>query len=238
MRAFSLPVHRPFTCLGHSGQREGRSSTGSAPAWRYPLKQLDRILAPLLVVVLIGLGGYLWLRPAAPGLPAGAPGTATPPALATGHPSPTPAVVPTDSHGEDLADLPRYPGAVRVAFVRHQSAGLETTVIGYAAAGQLDEVRAFYRQAIDANLWTVGDVTYTDGRWTFLLIKGTREAIVEIVSAGPEVAISIKVSEPVGPASLPSVTSPGPTVSPQPTPPLDDDGADDDGADDDGVDGA
>ena len=196
--------------------------------WRHQLYRIDRILAPLLAPLLVVLGGYLWLRLAGPEPAADAPsGGTVPSAVATGQPSPTTPVLTTDAPGDDLADLPRYPAAVRVASVERRDGGLATTAIAYEAEALLDEVRSFYRETIDANGWAVGDVTYTEGRWTFLLIKGTREAVLELESAIPNVAISMLVSMPVSPAtSAPGAATARPTASAQPTPPPGDDGDD------------
>lgn len=150
----------------------------------------------------------------------------------SGQPSPRAPVLAGDAAGVDLADLPRYPGAVRVAFTQSRFDGLETTTVRYEAVAHLEPVRAFYRQTIEANGWTVGDVTYSERQWAFLLISGTREAILKLVSAGPNVTIAIQLGELVGSTTIPvlGVATPRPTAPPQPALPSDDGGGDGRGA--------
>lgn len=169
------------------------------------------------------------------------------------------AVLPTrDVPGTDVRDLPRYPGAVRVEYRRTLQDDFVITEVEYVTDAPFDEVYEFYRSQFRARGWSVADFNFIHGEWTFLVIDGLREAIVEVESRGPYVEIEIEISEPrpdrltatpadepateshpaptaEPTAALPVPTSPPPVVNPpapQPAPPADDDDDDDDDWDD------
>lgn len=116
---------------------------------------------------------------------------------------PTPTAMPTavalperDVPGADLAMLPRYPGAVRVAYRHAVEGGVLVTGMAYLADAEIDAVRYFYREVFLTGGWSEGNVGFSQGRWTFFVIAGQREAVVTIESRGPLVEIGIKLSEP------------------------------------------
>ena len=158
-------------------------------------------------------------------------------------PSPTitrmPTVSPADARlpdadvdGEDFARLPRYPGSVRTEFSISQDDRYRLTAVEYFADADLDAVRTFYQDVIDEQGWQRADITYTGGEWTYLLVDGASEALIEIEISGGFVEVDLQVSAPLPstpPAPTPRVT-PAPPVppAPPPPPPADDDGDDDD----------
>ena len=171
--------------------------------------------------------------------------TPTPTPTATPLPTDRSAVLPdADVEGEDLERLPRYPGSVRTEYEVSRDDRYRLTAVEYVADATVEEVRAFYQQVMDEYGWARADVNYAAGEWTYVLVDGRTEALVEIEEWNALIEIDLQVSQPV---RTPEPTpSPRPTPTPQPTrppapaqpapPPPGDDGGDDDGGDDDGDD--
>ena len=86
----------------------------------------------------------------------------------------------TDVPGHDLKIFPRHPNSVRTKHERILDDGLVVTEIKYMTSAPMDEVREFYRGALQAGTWTVADVEFSKGDWEFFLLSGDREAVVEI----------------------------------------------------------
>ncbi len=153
------------------------------------------------------------------------PSTAVPTPTLVGTPA-AGAVLPTrDVPGTDVRDLPRYPGAVRVEYRRTLQDDFVITEVEYVTEAAFDKVYEFYRNQFRARGWSVADFNFIHGEWTFLVIDGLREAIVEVESRGPYVEIEIEISEPrpdrltATPASEPAVESrPDPTAESLPAP--------------------
>jgi hypothetical protein len=122
----------------------------------------------------------------------------------------------SDVAGEDLARLPRYPGAVRTEFSVDEDAGWRTTSVEYLADASMDEVRHFYQGVVVDQGWQRADVAFSGGEWTYVLVDGRSEAVIELEEVSGLVEIDLQIGEPVSDA-----------------PPGDDDDDDDDGADDD-----
>lgn len=113
----------------------------------------------------------------------------------------SPAELPrTDVPGQDLALFPRHPNSVRTKHERVLDDGLVVTEIKYMTSAPTDEVREFYRGALQPGTWTVADVEFSKGDWSFFLLSGDREAVVEIEPQnGAEeglVEIEFELSEP------------------------------------------
>lgn len=110
---------------------------------------------------------------------------------------PDPETMPTrDVTGFDIADLPRYPGAVRVEY-RHVTLGeLVETEVEYVVAAELSDVHDFYRRVFDDEGWIVADLGIYQGEWTFFVVSGEREAIVELEARQSLVEIEIELTEP------------------------------------------
>lgn len=59
----------------------------------------------------------------------------------------------SDVAGEDISDMPRYPGSVRTDSSVVVEAGL--TMIGYVTSSSVDEVVNFYEKELPANGWEI-----------------------------------------------------------------------------------
>lgn len=193
-------------------------------------------LALLLVAVLAG-GVVLGSAVTAFGEDRETP-TPTPPPVA----SPSGEVPSADVDGEDLARLPRYPDSVRTEYEISLDERYRLTAVEYVVDDTVEAVRSFYQQVMDDHGWDRADVNYAAGEWTYVLVDGRTEALVEIEEWNGLIEIDLQVSEPVPAPSDDSSPSPSPTARPpaQPAPPSptdDDDGDDDDDTDDDDDDG-
>lgn len=104
-----------------------------------------------------------------------------------------------DVTGYDIGDLPRYPGSVRVEY-RHVMLGeLVETEVEYVVAAELSDVHDFYRRQFDEEEWVVADLGIYQGEWTFFIVSGEREAIVELEARQSLVEIEIELTEPPAP---------------------------------------
>ena len=115
-----------------------------------------------------------------------------------------------DVPGKDISDLPRYPGSVRVEYERKVQDPLVFTRIRYLSRARLDVIRGFYRGVFRAEGWKVANVEFSGGEWTFLVVRGEREAEVRIEPHSRGVTrVDIELSVP-----LPE-KKPAPKESPQ-----------------------
>ena len=118
--------------------------------------------------------------------------------------SPTPVSTPikswsipvSDTPGAEISSLPRYANSTRVDYRRVVEDELIVTEVEYVTPDSLEAVHDFYRDVFQAKHWSVADLDFSEGEWTFFLISGRREAVVEIQSRGPVVEIEIELSEP------------------------------------------
>ncbi len=85
-----------------------------------------------------------------------------------------------DVPGRDVRDLPRYPGSVRVEYEYKEIDTLVLTRAKYLSHEKLDTVRGFYRGVFRSEDWKVANAEFSDGEWTFLAVKGEREAEIEV----------------------------------------------------------
>lgn len=171
---------------------------------------------------------------------------ASPSQVATPDPSPTPAELPgADVVGEDLERLPRYPGSVRSEYELSRDDRYRLVAVEYTADATVEEVRAFYQQVIGDHGWDRADVNYAAGEWTYVLVDGRTEALVEIEEWNGLIEIDLQISEPIAtpvpeptpsPSPSPEPVAP-PPAQPAPPPPDGDDDDDDDDGDDDSDDG-
>jgi hypothetical protein len=154
------------------------------------------------------------------------------PSTAADPSTPTPAAsLPTsDVPGNDVADLGRFPGAVRTAYTRERQGSTRVIVLEYVAEAKVDDVRSFYRRAFRENGWDLVELDVTDGEWVFLVERPGRAAVVEIEDDGASTLIQIEVEVPL------ASPTPVPTPTPAPPPPPDDDDDDADDGDDAGDD--
>ncbi len=149
----------------------------------------------------------------------------------------------SDVPGEDLERLPRYPGSVRTEYEISVDERYRLRITEFMVDAPLEEVRLFYQAVIDDHGWEIADIGYTGGEWTYVLVDGRTEALIELEVTSRYAEIDLQVSRPI--------TTPEPTPTPEPTseptaqptarppapppPPTDDD--DDDDSDDFGSDG-
>lgn len=101
-----------------------------------------------------------------------------------------------DAPGNDVDGLPRFPGAVRVEHRQSVYSGLIETEVEYVSVGDVEAVHDHYRRVFDEQGWSVADLEVYQGEWTFFVVSGEREALVEIEARGPLVEIEIEISEP------------------------------------------
>ena len=205
----------------------------------YAVRLSRAALALLIIGVLVGgvvLGSAVTALVASPASP---PATAAPEPSAASSGAGLPR---TDVAGEDFVRLPRYPGSVRTEYEVSIDERFRLTAVEYFAEDALDPVRAFYQSVIDEHGWQRADITYSGGEWTYVLVDGTTEALVELEVTRGFVEIDIQVSKPLSTETPDPTPSPPPAATPAPTPvpaapapPGDDD--DDDGDDDDSDDG-
>lgn len=153
-----------------------------------------------------------------------------------------------DVDGSDIPGLSRYPGSVRIEYIRENQGEMVWTEIEYLTNADMSQVREFYRDSFRAEDWSVNDVGYAQNAWVFFIVKGEREVFVEIRPRGNIVEVDIEQTEPGvkpqenegqnndGAAGSDRQAQPAPTASeapasPEPAPaPVydDDDGYDDD----------
>ena len=130
-----------------------------------------------------------------------------------------------DAPGRDVPDLPRYPGSVRVEYERREIDALVLTRARYLSDQKIDTIRGFYRSVIRSEGWRVANAEFSDGEWTFLVVKGGREAEIEVRAhdASSETEMRLIAPQPreqpdnkaASEASLPKSEAP-----PEPTPSL------------------
>ena len=205
--------------------------------------RIPRASLAILVVAVSVCGVVVGAIAASRGI--GAP-SSSPVAVST-TPSPTPAasMALTDVVGEDLARLPRYPDSVRSGFEIVREDHFRLTATEYHADATVDDVRTFYQGVIVEHGWDRADINFERGEWTYVLVDGAIEALIEIEALGDGVEIDLQISEPIA-TPAPAKPDPTPTqaptpmpVAPPPPPPPPSDHDDDDGddGDDDSGDG-
>lgn len=106
-------------------------------------------------------------------------------------------VPPFDVPGEDIPGLPPFPGATRVEYRQVVLGDLLETEAEYVMTGDIEPVHDFYRDVFDAEGWTVADLGIYQGEWTFFLINGAREALVELEARGSLIEVEIEYTEPL-----------------------------------------
>jgi len=147
-------------------------------------------------------------------------------------PTPTATFPQVDVDGKDFSTLRRYPGAVRTAYLREAQGTTRVTVVEYAVAAEVDDVRAFYRRVFREEAWELIELDFSGGEWIFLVERRNRAALVEIEDGAAFTTIEIELEEPIATATPRPRATPTPRPPPPPPPPGDDDDDDDDGGDD------
>jgi hypothetical protein len=128
-----------------------------------------------------------------------------------------------DAPGKDVSDLPRYPEAVRVEYERKEMDALVLTRTRYLSHEKVDAVRGFYRGVFRSEGWKVANADFSDDEWTFLAVKGEREAEIEVRPryTGSETDMRLSVPQPPERPDKKAASEPAPPkreAAPEPTP--------------------
>lgn len=107
-----------------------------------------------------------------------------------------------DVPGEDITGLPPYPGMRRVEYRQVMLGDLLETEVEYVMEGELEPIHNYFRQVFEEHGWDVADLHIFQGEWTFFVIKGDREALVELESRGPLIELEIELTEPMSVESV------------------------------------
>lgn len=142
-----------------------------------------------------------------------------------------------DVTGVDLERLPRFPGSVRSEYGVSRDERYRLVAVEFLADATVEEVRAFYLGVIDEFGWSRADVNYAAGTWTYVLVDGRIEALVEIEEWNGLIEIDLQISEPIATPNPDPTPSPTPVPAAPPPAPAAPGGGDDDDDDDDGSDG-
>lgn len=103
-----------------------------------------------------------------------------------------------DVSGEPVPGLPRHPGSVRVAYSEKEVDSLVLVRASYLTRERPDSVRGFYRGVFREWEWQVEDVDYSGDGWHFLVVRGDREAGVEVLARDGGSEVKIELSGPAG----------------------------------------
>ena len=142
----------------------------------------------------------------------------------TSPPDPEPAAsLPSeDTPGKDVPDLPRYPDSVRVEYERKELDALILTRAKYFSAEKVDTVRGFYRGVFRTEDWKVANAEFSDDEWTFMVVKGEREAEIEVRAhgTGSETDMQLRAPQPPDQSdtkAASAASSPKREAAPEPT---------------------
>lgn len=125
-----------------------------------------------------------------------------------------------DVEGDEIPELPRYPGSVRTGYESWEEGDLVFTRAQYLTSDELDDVREFYRDVFRSEGWTETDAEFSEGVWSFFVTRGEREANAKIQPRGPGTEVDIEFSEPRLEETITQTTSPTKaTPSPKATSP-------------------
>lgn len=232
---------REFSCRAHPTLIGSAHHTGVQPI-RIPRANLAILVAAVLAcgVVLGGVAASLSDREPTP--------TPTP-VVASSIPSalPSSSMPAADVSGEDLERLPRYPGSVRSGYQIVREDLFRLTASEYFVDATVEDVRTFYQGIIVEHGWERADINFDHGEWSYVLVDGSTEALIEIEEFAGLIEIDLQISEPIAsptpaapdPTPVPTPAPVAPPPPPQPPPPPGDDDDDDDEDDsDDGDDGS
>jgi hypothetical protein len=131
--------------------------------------------------------------PAADTSAAAAPSAAPAPAAPAAMPAPAAKPAPAPAPKATVADLPDYPGAVRVAFAERTEAGKEFTHKAdaeWTSADPFAVVVEYYQKAVVDKGWTIAGTKTKKTEIEWQLTKGTSLGTVEVKDGTP---VTIKV---------------------------------------------
>ena len=101
-----------------------------------------------------------------------------------------------DAPGREIQGLSRFPGSVRVDFDRRAGQGVVVTDADYLTDAPLMRVQRYYRREIARHGWRLVNVTFLRAEWSFLVVRGATETVVEIAARGPLVEIDLEEHQP------------------------------------------
>ncbi len=101
-----------------------------------------------------------------------------------------------DVEGSDIVGLPRYPGSVRIEYIREDQGELIWTETEYLTDATLEQAREFYRDTFRSSNWSVNDIGFTQNSWVFFVVDDEREVFVNLRPRGDIVEIDIEHTEP------------------------------------------
>lgn len=84
----------------------------------------------------------------------------------------------SDVEGSDIEDVPRYPGSVRVDYVRHETDTEIEISIKYVAEATFDEAMEFYEEALPDNGWTIQETVHADDQGGIKANKGSKIVLI------------------------------------------------------------
>jgi len=154
------------------------------------------VAALTLIVIMVGIG-WVWTRQSERLTSARPDDTTLSERTTLPNTEPTTSLPSKDVPGRDMSDLPRYPGSVRVEYEHKKEDLLLITRLGYLSLEKLDVIRGFYRGVFRSEGWKVANVEYSGGEWVFLVVKGRREADIEIKRRDQRTRVDIESSEPL-----------------------------------------
>ncbi|MGH3089132.1 MAG: hypothetical protein ACRDSJ_17685 [Rubrobacteraceae bacterium] len=108
----------------------------------------------------------------------------------------SPSVPQTDVDGSDIPDLSRYPGSVRIEYLREMQGNFIWTEVEFLTDADMSQVREFYRDTFRTEEWSVNDVGFAQNAWIFFIVKGEREVFVELKPRGDLIEVDIEQTEP------------------------------------------
>ncbi|MBA2375546.1 MAG: hypothetical protein ACR2N0_04765 [Rubrobacteraceae bacterium] len=108
----------------------------------------------------------------------------------------SPSIPREDVTGSDISGLSRYPGSVRIEYIREDQGSMIWTETEYLTDAGLSQVREFYRDSFRSEDWSVNDVGFAQNAWVFFIVKDEREVFVEIRPRGDIVEVDIEQTEP------------------------------------------
>lgn len=110
--------------------------------------------------------------------------------------APNPSLPQEDVSGTEIDGLPRYPGSVRIEYIREDQGEIVWTETEYLTDATLEETREFYRDVFRSEDWSVNDVGFAQNSWIFFVVDGDREVFVNLRPRGKIVEIDIEHTEP------------------------------------------
>lgn len=97
-----------------------------------------------------------------------------------------------DVPGAEVPGMPRYPGSTRTQYQRADLGDVVATEAEYVTTDEPEDVREFYRGVFETEGWKEADVGFERREISYFVIKGEREAQVEIEEYGEVTEIEIE----------------------------------------------